>query len=86
MAYDKPKITIDLDEYNDLKKREQDFNSDEYVVAAKKVIAAFITARFNFNQTAELLKRDGIKFVVSGQSAVILDENNIFIEKLTPKQ
>lgn len=64
MAYDKPKVQIDLDEYNDLKKQAESFSSNEYVVACKKIISNLIKTRFNLEAAVKMLEREGIVFYV----------------------
>lgn len=66
-TYDKPKVTIDLDEYNDLKEKVNAVTGDEYVQDAKKVIAAFINSRMDIRRTTETLQRQGIQFTIVNQ-------------------
>lgn len=58
--YDKPKITIDLDEYNDLLKLKETVSSDEQIIAAKKVVFSIIRNRGNVEETKRDMAREGI--------------------------
>lgn len=70
MNFDKPKVTIDLEEYQHLKDRVNGMNADEYVVAAKKVLAAFISSRFDINNARDRLKKENILFAVINRSVI----------------
>ncbi len=69
MGFDKPKVTIDLEEYQELKDKVNGMNRDEYVLAAKKVIAALLTYNLDVTKTNDKLYRQGIIFNVTSNSA-----------------
>lgn len=88
MAYDKPKVTIDLEEYTDLKKRADSFTSDEYVMNARITIAALLNNKLHVGRTYEVLCREGIKFVVRQISQSTMREltwEDIVMEKIDKK-
>lgn len=88
MAYDKPKVTIDLEEYTDLKKRVDSFTSDEYVMNARITIAALLNNQMNIGRTHEVLSREGIRFSVTNPSMSTRREliwEDVIIEKLDKK-
>jgi len=65
MQFEKPKVTIDLEEYQHLKDRVNGIDADQYVVAAKKVIAALLTHNGNSRAISALLASQGVMFSVS---------------------
>lgn len=65
MQFDKPKVTIDLEEYKYLKDRVNGIDNDEYVVAAKKVIAALLMHRSDMHKAYDTLYKEGIIFSVA---------------------
>jgi hypothetical protein len=87
MAYDKPKVTIDIEEYNSLIDEKNKLSSDEYVTMAKTAMAAFMNHRGNINDIVYDLKKAGIAFYVhypddsSGNDR--LTAKNISISKIT---
>lgn len=87
MGYDKPKVTIDLEEYQDLLKIRDGFNSDEYVIAAKKVVASMLNGRGNVNEIHFVLKKENILFSVNADQRYgsAINFNDIVIELINPK-
>lgn len=88
MAYDKPKVTIDLEEYNNLNKRADSFTSDEYVMNARITIAALLNNQMNIGRTYETLSKEGIAFAVRNLSMSTRREltwEDIFIGKIDKK-
>jgi len=73
MNFDKPKVTIDLEEYQHLKDRVDGMNADEYVMAAKKVLAALISSRFDIKQARDNLKKENILFAVTNQGSRMIE-------------
>jgi len=72
MNFDKPKVTIDLDEYQHLKDRINGMDKDEDVIAAKKVIATLLTCNNDIRRTSEVLAREGIIFSLTHNSKTSL--------------
>jgi hypothetical protein len=65
MPYDKPKITIDFEEYQELKNLETSIVGDEYVNMAKEVVAAFMRNNLNLERANLELEKKGIIFGMS---------------------
>lgn len=65
MAHDKPKVTIDLEEYNELLREKESLKGDEYVTMAKTAMASFLNNRLDPARSKEDLKRQGIIFTVT---------------------
>ena len=74
MAYDKPKVTIDLEEYNSLLDEKNRIVGDEYSVLAKTVIATLVNCNFNLVMASEELKRVGIMFFVNNMTGRVTSE------------
>lgn len=88
MAYDKPKVTIDLEEYTDLKKQSDAFTFDEYVLNARITIAALLNNQMNIGRTHDVLSREGIRFSVMKphmSTRIDLCWEDILIEKIDKK-
>jgi len=68
MQFDKPKVTIDLDEYQHLKDRIHGMDTDGYVVAAKKIIAALLTCKGEFSKVHEYLNKEGVMFSIASNN------------------
>lgn len=86
MLYEKPKVTIDLDEYNELIKLKEAASSDETLLMAKQVVATIVNNRGDLPKSVEHLKYQKIKIVVinSGTSVDGIGAENIIIEKIKP--
>lgn len=65
MQFEKPKAFIDLEEYRHLKDRVNGMDTDEYVVAAKKVIAALLNNRGDMSATGDALLSQGVVFSIA---------------------
>lgn len=65
MQFDKPKVTIDLEEYQHLKDRVNGMDNDVYVVAAKKVIAALLNHGGNMSAAGDALLSQGVVFSIA---------------------
>lgn len=86
MAYDKPKVTIDLEEYNELLSEKNRSSSDEFVLMAKKVIASFLNNRNDVKSTMADLQKQGIAFFVSAPTHSMVDKishEHVGISKIT---
>ena len=86
MTRDKPKVTIDLEEYNELIQLKSAQSSDEKVITAKIVIAAILNNRTDTRGTVEELKRLGIDFGVTQISSMSdgrITADNIYFNKKT---
>ena len=86
MAYDKPKVTIDLDEYSELIEKAKTVNADEFIQDAKIVIATFLNSKLNPGQTTEILKRNNIAFAITDTMGGELKPSNIIIKKISPNK
>lgn len=64
MQFDKPKVTIDLEEYQHLKDRVYGMDTDEMLLAAKEIIAALAMGNNYLGQAMEYLKEKNIAFTV----------------------
>jgi hypothetical protein len=84
MAYDKPKVTIDLEEYNSLLDERNRIVGDEYIMLAKTVIATLINSQFHIPKSSEELKRHGIAFFVSNSFSTNskVSPENVIIAKI----
>jgi len=81
--YDKPKVTIDLDEYNSLLDEKNRIVGDEYVNMAKIVIASLLNNRMDARRTSDELKAKGISFILNtGLSDMPISPDNIIIMKI----
>lgn len=84
MPFDKPKVTIDLEEYQELKKQEEAIVGDEYVTMAKEVIASFMRNNLNLEKANVELERKGIIFGMSlnhSRGAYGIEAQDIYIVK-----
>jgi hypothetical protein len=77
--YSKPKVTIDLDEYNNLIKAKNDFNADKYVTAAKKVVFSFMRHNGDWKRASDDLKREGIVFFIKQSNIAMPSEDDVLI-------
>lgn len=85
--YNTPKVTIDLKEYNDLIAARDGLSADEYVVAAKKIVAAMLNRKGDAATVLSDLKKDGILFTVSTPpSATSVRPDDIHISKIKANQ
>lgn len=82
MAHDKPKVTIDLAEYQELQEKANAVSPDEFVQDAKLVIATFINCRLNQSQTAEALRRRNIAFSIMETMGGDVEPSNIIIKRI----
>jgi hypothetical protein len=84
MPYDKPKVTIDLDEYQELLKLKEEVRGDEFVTMAKIVIATIFNEKQNPTQISSSLRQFGINFFVhgNGMGYGIITPENVHIEKI----
>jgi hypothetical protein len=71
--FDKPKMIIDFDEYLQLKKDADSFTSDEYVIAAKKVVAAVLQNRLDIQKVNSVLFSQGIRFSITSYGTTARD-------------
>lgn len=62
MQFDKPKVTIDLDEYNWLKEQAAKFQTDDWYNAARMILFAFSPYNRRNGDVGEYLKINGIEF------------------------
>jgi len=85
MAYDKPKVTIDLDEYNELLAEKNRIIGDEFVLLARTVIATLLNNQMNPRKAEEDLKSLGIGFFVNESMTSVgrILPENISIFKIT---
>jgi len=79
--YDKPKVTIDLEEYNSLLSEKERVKGDELVQMTQTVIASFINNKGEAARTMDDLKRKGILFVVNQHASLM--SNGILPEHIT---
>jgi hypothetical protein len=73
MSFDKPKVIIDLDEYQHLKNRIHGMDTDAYVVSAKKIIAALLTCKFDLPKVNDYLNKEGIIFNITSSFTKSVD-------------
>lgn len=69
MAYDKPKVTIDLEEYNELLKQHDKpvvINETMY----KIVIAELINSRGDISRAMHSIKSQGVYFIINNADAL----------------
>ena len=69
MAYDKPKVTIDLQEYNELVKSKEDKKDDWEMMAKVIVLEAFKIAHNAPHQLITALKNRGISVIRRSDSS-----------------
>jgi hypothetical protein len=81
MSYNTPKVTIDLDEYNELIEKNKVSIPDEALKDAKTVIAMIVNSRFNMQMTRDELARRGISFQVRNTMGSALTHEDILITK-----
>jgi len=87
MNYDKPKVTIDLEEYNSLIEEKNRLSGDEYVLMAKTVLAVFMNSNFNVQKAQDELFRLNIVFaIINTGTTHIISPENIVISKITDKK
>jgi len=82
MAHDKPKVTIDLAEYQELQEKATDVSSDEFVQDAKLVIATFINCRLSPSQATEALRMHNIAFTITETMGRDVEPSNIIIKRI----
>ncbi len=84
MAYDKPKVTIDLEEYNFLKEEKNRIVGDEYVNMAKIVLCALFNSNLNVEKAQKELKDVNILFAVTSDftRTTGIHPDNILIAKI----
>lgn len=84
MPYDKPKVTIDLEEYQELLKLKDEISGDEFVTMAKIVIATVLNEKQNPAQISSSLRHLGINFFVHGygNGYGMITPENVHIEKI----
>jgi hypothetical protein len=63
--YDKPKVFIDLEEYNELKQKISEYNADDQINMAKEVTLAVLQSRGNPEEVRRYLATRGIEFATS---------------------
>lgn len=72
MQFDKPKVTIDLEEYQFLKEKSENLDLDKMTVAAKKILwysaLAMSTGRGNIIDVKASLLKEGIMIITSPYS------------------
>lgn len=83
MNFDKPKVTIDLEEYQYLKDRVVGMDSDAYVIAAKKVVAAVLNSKSNLSTVYEYLSREGIMFSIVNHASASAFQHGIHYNQIS---
>lgn len=68
MQFDKPKVTIDLEEYQYLKEHEAKSKNESFYMVARKIIYSVIKYRADYKAMSEYLKGEGISFSYSASS------------------
>lgn len=63
MAYDKPKVTIDLDEYNELIEKSK-ITVEDTVLMAKEIVLSFVETRGDINAAVNQINHKGIKISI----------------------
>lgn len=90
MQFDKPKVTIDFEEYQYLKDRIKGVDSDEMIIAAKEVISALLFKHPGVSYVGDHLMKKGIRFYVAPsthwQFGDVISANDIHIEKIKPNE
>lgn len=82
-SYDKPKVTIDLDEYNELNRKIKALSDDSLLVMHKEVIAAILNSRNDRAAFALQLRQKNIYFqLVNTEMSRHVETSNIVIEKI----
>ena len=82
MAYDKPKIFIDLDEYNDLQKLKE-ITVDDTVLMCKEIVRQLILSNGNGTIAMGALIKKGIKMHITKDTSVRMeDQLEIFFERI----
>lgn len=82
MNFDKPKVTIDLEEYQHLKDRVNSIDANEMLMAAKEVIGALATNNTLLGKVLVFLKEERGILV----SFHVKDRNWSFGEMITGKE
>lgn len=84
MEFDKPKVTIDLEEYNELIKKVNEYNSDELVINAKKVVLAFSLSGGDMARSIDYLKREKINLYINNgrNTGREVTYNDVVIEQI----
>lgn len=83
MNFDKAKVTIDLEEYQHLKDIVAGMNADEYVVAAKKVVAAILNSKSNLITVYEYLSKEGIILSIINHASATEFRSNIHYSQIS---
>lgn len=69
MSFDKPKVTIDLEEYQFLKEKSENVDLDKMTIAAKKILwysaVSMSTGRGNMIDVKAQLVKEGINIIMS---------------------
>lgn len=86
MSFDKPKVTIDLDEYLSLKERLAQVEGSEMVVMAKKAIYEMVNNRGQIEVVASILRKDGIYIAHQQYSTKPPSYEDIIIKKINPEK
>ena len=75
MEFDKPKVTIDLEEYQYLKQKAEDIEVDSMTIAARKILwhcaVEMGRGRGDMNNVRRMLQKEGISFVYMANTTAI---------------
>lgn len=64
MAHDKPKVTIDLEEYAELLEKTKTVNVDATILGLKTVIASMVNNRMDMQRIRTEIDKKGILFSI----------------------
>lgn len=82
MAYDKPKVTIDLDQYNELIEIKQKANSEDNLLMAKQILISIIRAEFRPERFKDFLLEYNIGIVTPQTLGYSFDIENVAIKRI----
>jgi len=88
MGYDKPKVTIDLEEYNELKSMVNQLRNeaaDSDAALYKKAIFHSLNCRGSLADTVEACKRDGVYLTYLDIGTARDQFERIFVSKMDKK-